>query len=327
MPTIYKSEIVRGWAHDVSIGYRNHAYIARHPYPIVVLDSPKTKVWKHNKGDAFRSQAVLRGPGARSQLRHRKGTSVNVDTNQYGIGEQITDEDLAARRLPAGATPPLDLTGEATMSNADQHDLRLEIAVATSINAQTWSGGNVDAEGLWEPLGSTNTFIADLLLGIGTMVSAGADRMSLGLLVDQKTFTPLSHSDDLVDRIKHTGRDSITTALLANLFMLKEVVVGSALKNTADEKADGTDGTYVQVWEANANKGMAFLYVVPPRIGKNMISAGMTAKNKMLGNAGRISEQWYEKPNHAWTVETREDNGLVVTDLGSGYLWTDTFAS
>lgn len=329
MPEIYKSEIVRGWARDVSIGYVNADYVAGHPFPLVTLDSPKQKIWKYNKGDAYRSQAVLRGPGARSQMRHRKGTSVNVDTNQYGIAEQIFDEDLMARGLPEGSVPPLDLIGDAVESNADQHDLRIEIAVAASINAQTWAGGNMDAEGKWSPLGSTNTFVADLMTGIGVLRTLGVNVRMLGLLIDGKSWDPLSQADDLVDRIKHTGRDSITEVLLANLYNLKEVVIGAALKNTADEKADGSDATLKQIWEATVDKGMGFLYLMPKKVKPSlkMRVPGLNARNKMLANDGRIAERWYEKPNHAWTVETRQDDGLVVIDTDSGYLYQDTFAT
>lgn len=327
MPPIYKSEIVRGWAHDVSIGYRNARYIATHPYPVKQFNSPKVKVFVYNKGDQFRSQAVLRAPGAASRMRHRKGSSVNVDTNQYGISEQITDEDLATRNLPEGATPPIDLTGDATRSNADQHDLRQEIAVSASITGATWAGGNNDVAGLWEPLGATNTFVADLMTGLAALEALGHFG-PFGLLIDGKTWRPLSQSDDLVDRIKHTGRDSITTTLLANLFDLQEVVIGKAMKNTADEKADGTDGTFKQIWEKNEDKGMAFLYVIPPGVsGKQIVVPGLQAKSKMLMNGGRVSEQWYEKREHAWTVETREDIGLKIIDLSAGYLFEDTFAT
>lgn len=330
MPDIYKSEIVRGWAHDLSIGFKNNDYVANHPFPLVTLDSPKQQIWKHNKGDAYRSQAVLRGPGARSQMRHRKGTSVSVDTNEYGIAERITDKDLEARKLPAGAVPPIDLIGDAVESNADQHDLRVEIATAAHINAATWSGGNMDAEGTWSPLGSTNTFIADLMTGISKLRTLGCNVKMLGLLVDGQTWDPLAQCDDLVDRIKHTGRDSITEVLLANLFNLKEVVIGSAMKNTADEKADGSDSTLVQIWESTASKGMGFLYQMAAKIKPSlkMRVAGLSCRNKLFGNGqGRISERWYEKPYHAWTVETRQDDGIVTIDTDSGYLYDDTFAT
>ena len=56
--------------------------------------------------------------------------------------------------------------------------------------------------------------------------------------------------------------------------------------------------------------------------------AGLSVRNKMLGtDDGRISERWYEQPYHAWTVETRQDDGLVTIDLDSGYMYDDTFAT
>lgn len=330
MPDIYKSEIIRGWGQNLSISYKNPAYVAANIFPKLLLDSPKQKIWKANKGDIFRSEAQIRAAGAESATRTRKGTSVNLDTDEYGIKEFISNKDLAARGIAAGMVPPADLMQEAIESCSDQLDLRQEIAVAAFIVAGTWADGNAggeDAGGLWKPAGSTNTFVTDVSTGIATLRGQGIDVASLGLLIDGKTWESLRHADDIRDRIKYTSAQSVTPAMVANLFSLKEVVIGGALKNTDDEKADGSDGTYVQIWEKNANKGLGFLYYKPPKLGQRMVAPGIQGSFKMENGAGRISERYYDNKRKGWWVESREDIGVDDIDYKAGYLWNDTYAS
>jgi hypothetical protein len=329
MPDLYRHEIIRGAAQNASLAYRNPDYIAKMVYPIFPLQVQKSKIWIHNKGDAFRDESKLRAPGSESAVRHRKGAYVNVDSYQYGIKEWITQEDMELAGLALETTPPLDLQQDAVEANADQHDLRQEILVVANIIAQTWADGNSggeDAAGLWSPPGSTNTFVVDIINGKMTLQINGYDISRLALAIDAKTWESTKHCDDVRDRIKYVSAKSITPAMVAEMLGLLAVHVGGAIQNTAAEAADGTDGTYVQIWGKNTNKGLGFLYPVPRAIGKKMQVPGIQPRVNING-AQRTSEIWLEKKRHTWEVESREDIGVSLTDTKAGYLWNDTYVT
>lgn len=329
MPTIYKHEVVRGWLQDVSVGYRNASYVADKVYPKLNMKSPKAKLWKANKGDAFRSESKLRAPGAESVVRHRKGTYANVDTNEYGIKEIITERDMQLAGAALESVPPLNLQQDAIEACADQHDLRQEIAVVTDILAQTWADGNSggeDAAGLWSPAGSTNTLIADIVNGKKTLAGKGYSIDRLALVVDGYTWLAMRECDDVRDRIKYVSKESISPAMVAQMLGLLEVNVGFAMKNTANEAAAGTDGTYAQIWEATAGKGMAMLYYKPAALGKNITVPGVQPIVPINGVV-RTNELYLIKEKHSWFVEAREDIGVDEIDTDCAYLWKDTYAT
>lgn len=326
MPTIYKHEIVRGWLQNASIAYKNASYVAGSVYPQLDMKSPKAKLWKANKGDSFRSESVLRAPMSDSAIRVRKGTYVNVNTNEYGIKEAITERDMQMVGLNLETTPSLNLQQDAIEACADQHLLRQEIAVAADVIAQAWAGqsaGGIDAAGLWVPPGSTNTLIADIVMGKGTLSALGIDISRLALVVDGKTWLGMKECDDVRDRIKYTSAESISPAMVAQMLGLLEVNVAYALKNTANEKQDGTDATFVQIWEVNATKGMAFLYYKPPAIAKNMVIPGVQPIVP-IGGQLRTNEMYLDMPKHCWWVEAREDIGVDEVCTDAGIMWKDT---
>lgn len=329
MPTLYKHEVIRGIVQDASIGYKNMDYIASSVYPIMPMKTPKSSIWKENKGDQFRNESALRAPGAKSAMRQRKGAAVNLNTYQYGISEMITEEDLQMAGLSLETVPSLNLQQDAVEACADQHDLRQEIDVVANIVAQTWADGNSggeDAGGLWSPAGSTNTLIADIVKAKKTLQSKGVNPNRLALAIDYATFEAVRHCDDVRDRIKYVSAQEIGAGMIADMLGLLSVNVGSSVKNTANEAADGTDGTFAAVWEKNSGKGMGFVYAVPQRVGMKMGVAGIQPRVDING-AQRANEMWLEKANHAWIVESRENIGYAAVDTTAAYLFVDTYAT
>lgn len=327
MPSLQEGNTVRGWLQNASLSFRNAAYVASEVYPRILMPTNTAKLWSYDEAYTFRSEAEMRARGSESAERERSGSAINVDTYQYGIKEKITDEDLQDAGVTSGATPPMNMRMEAIESNADQLDLRQEIATAADIVAGTWAdgaAGGEDAAGLWAELGSTNTFIADITKGIATLRSKGVDVSRLRLLIDGKTWDGLRQCDDVIDRVKYTSITSVTTSMIAELFNLNKVVIGGAIKNTAKEAATAT---LYQVWEKNAGKGMGFLYYYPDRIQLRMMAAGAQPVHKMPNGQARQTDQYYEDKIHSWVYESREDIGVKKLTTNAAYLWNDTYTT
>ncbi len=119
----------------------------------------------------------------------------------------------------------------------------------------------------------------------------------------------------------------MTADLLAQLLGLDQVLVGTAIENTANE-ADGSDAfTAANIWETNADKGGAFLFYRPARMGLKVPAAIGQFRVKQANGSGRVTRTWYEDAEDQWVYEAREDTDIVALHANLGYQWIDTFAT
>lgn len=321
-----KGEIIAGPLAGVSIAYRNMDYIADRVFPILDGADPKAKITKYRKGAWFRDEAGIRAAGTRARRGGYPLTSVSVSTDEYAFAKEVTDEDR--RFAKSQGAPVLNPDQDAIEFATDKIDLRKEIRVADLITAGTWadgSSGGEDAEGLWSPAGETNTFLADITTGKKKIKECGI--IANCLLIDYATYLSLKEADDILQKIKYTQRAVFGAELLAALLELDEVLVGKAIKSTAEETKAGDDFTAANIWEVNAAKGMGFLFYRPKRLGLKVPTAGVQVRIAYENGGPRRVSTWREKAEHQDVYEVAEETDIVQVSADCGYLWKDTYAT
>jgi len=325
---------VRTWLQDASIRYKNHMMIGKEVFPIMPIAQTSAKVWTWNKGDDFRldSNAIL-AKGAEAHEIENKGTSTNIDTEQYGWKHGVHDEDLEALGFQSGSVPPANLQQEAVEQVAYKLDLLAEKRVADKVIATAWAGqsaGGEDAAGAWATEGSGNTFYVDVTARINTLAGKGVPQDRLQLMMDDQTYRSLIQCDDVKDRIKYTQNisNSVPTPIaLANSVGLSlPVLVGGALYNSAEEKSDGTDATISRLWEVNSGKGMAFLFYKPATMGLNMTACGVQPVTTINGRT-RNTVTYRDDKKRTWYYESREKMGCDSLLTDAAFMWKDTYAT
>ncbi len=326
MPPDVRDMLVAGPLANVSIAYRNRSYIADRVFRILDNVDPKAKITRYLKGAWFRDEAGQRAPGTRSKRGSFPADYLDINTKEWTFAKEVTDEDRrnARRQLAPPLQPDIDAIEFAT----DKVDLKKEVRVADLIKTTQWSGqaaGGEDAEGLWAPNDSTNTFITDVNTRIETIRSNTGLRPNV-LLLDFGTYNALKQNDELLDRIKYTQRGILTADMIAAMFDLEEVLLGEAIKSTAKEKKDGTDWSKSNVWELNANKGMAFLFYRPRSPGLKIPAAGYQARVWYIeeGNVARKTTTWREPAEHQDVYEVAEETDILCTGDDMGFMWKDT---
>ncbi len=322
-----KEQIIAGPLAGVSIAYRNMDYVADKVFPTIDTNDPKVKITKYIRGDWFRDEAGIRAAGARANRGAPKTTNVSVSTDEYAFASEVTDED---RRFSKSlGAPVLQPETDAIEFAADKVDLKKERRVASLITSGTWAdgvSGGADAEGLWSPGGSTNTFLTDIETG-RKAVRSYIGRNPNVLLLDDATFGALKECESVLEKIKYTQRGVLTKELLAAMLDLDEVLVGKAVYSSANEKADGTDLTLVDIWTVNSGKGMGFLAYRPQRLGMKVQCAGLQYRVKYENGQARRTSTWREPAEHKDLYEVAEDTDIVQIDAYAGYLWKDTYAT
>jgi hypothetical protein len=179
MPDI-STQLVRGHLQNVSVAYKNGAYINQEIFPVLDMPSPLAKITKYNLGDTFRNEAAVRGRGTAANVRDWKMEPVNVDTKQYAIANRITKEDLRDAGVEGMVSPPVNMQQEAVEGNADKIDLGREIRVAAYIKAATWADGNAggaDAAGNWAASASSNSFFSSIETAMNTLKGKGLENL------------------------------------------------------------------------------------------------------------------------------------------------------
>jgi len=321
-----KEEIVAGPLAGISVAYRNMEYIADRVFPILDGADPKAKITRYRKGAWFRDEAGIRAAGTRARRGGYPLTSVSIATEEYAFAKEVTDEDR--RFVKSQGAPVLNPDQDAIEFATDKVDLKKEIRTAALITAGTWADGNaggVDAEGLWSPAGDTNTFLTDITTGKKKIKECGV--IANTLLIDFATYLALKECAAILDKIKYTQRGVFGTDLLAALLELDEVLVGKAVKSTAEETAAGDDFTAADIWEVNAGKGMGFLFYRPQRLGLKVPTAGIQVRIAYENGQPRRTSTWREKAEHQDVYEVAEETEILQVSEDCGYLWNDTYAT
>jgi hypothetical protein len=317
-----KDLIVEGPLRNVSIQYRNQAYIADQVFPIIDKIDPKAKIARYLKGAWFRDEAQIRGPGSRAVRGGYPVDFISIATDEYAFAKEVTDEDRRFAR--SQMAPPLSPDQDALEFCADKIDLKKEILVASMISSGTWSGvAGEDAAGLWSPNDGTNTFVNDVLTRIET-IRSNTGRMPNRMIIDHATYNKLKENTAILDRVRYTQQGVLTSALLAAMFDLEAIYIATAIKNTALETKAGTEFTTANVWEKNAGKGSAFLYYAPPRPGLRTPSAGYQARPAYEDGQPRRVVRWREAAEHQDVYEVAEETDIVQTGADLGFFWYDT---
>jgi len=320
-----KETLVSGPLANVSIAYKNPEYIADRVFPILDGSDPKAKITVYRKGAWFRDEAGIRAAGTRAKRGGYEFTTVSIATDEYAFAKEVTDEDrkFAKSKNAPAVKPDQDAIEYAT----DKIDLKKEVRVANLIKSGIWADGNQggeDAEGGWAA-GAGNTFLADIANAKKKIKEVGV--IPNVLLIDYATYLSLKEEATILDKIKYTQRGVFGADLLAALLELEQVLVGTAITSSANEKADGTDFTAANIWEVNAGKGMGFLFYRPRKLGLKVPSAGLQVRIAYENGSPRRVSTWREPAEHQDVYEVAEETDIIQVSAACGYLWKDTYAT
>lgn len=329
MPEV-RGQLVEGPLQNISIQYRNPDYIGDRIFPIIDTDDPKMNIYEYQRGDWFRDEAGIRGPGGEARRSTFKLNPIPYNTKEYAFASPVTVEDRKFSQ--SRMAPPIQPETDAIEFCADKIDLSKERRIAAIIKATSWcaqGAGGEDAAGLWAPAGNTNTFIVDVETRKETIRAATGFKPNV-LMMDAGTFSKITMVDSVLDRIKYTGSGAdpakVTPQMIAALFQLDDVLVGGAIYNSAKETKAGTEFTTLNIWDNTASKGMAFLFYRPRTVGSKIPMPGVQVRLRQLNGMVRRISTWYEDSKHQDVYEVAEETDIIATGSYLGFMWADPLA-
>ena len=246
----------------IAIGYSNEAYIADKIFPLVQVEKLTDYYYTWTKGDWFRNVVQRREPGGVYQEGGLTVSPSQYSCVQYALAFPIADETIT------NADAAIDLEKAAADWLADQFMLNREIILASKIfDATAWANSTtLTGTNQWSDYENSDP-VSDIKTAKQT-VQQSIGRLPNTLIMGVEVWDTLIQHPSLLERFKYTQKAILNKGEISTLFDIPNILVGAAVKNTADEGQD-MSGSYV--WPKNA-----LLAYITPRPGLRVPSAGYT---------------------------------------------------
>lgn len=293
-------------------GYRNSEFVAEALFPRVTVPNRSMRSIRFGK-ESFRMLNTRRAPGADKKRIQYGYASDPVSLVQDALEGVVPIE----HQEEAQSIPGIDLGQGAINMVLDSVDLGLEYDTAQIAR----TAANYDANHKLALVGTARWTNAASTPQADIDAAKEAIRRSIGrypnvMLCGPTAGTALRRHQTVKDQFKYTGRDSITTEMLAAFFDLKKVIVGKAvyLPATAADTAMATD-----VW------GDDVILAYVPEAGDNfqVPSYGYTYT---LAGYPQVEVPYFDRSNDSWIYPTKVERRPILVGAEGGFLFQNAGA-
>jgi len=326
-----KGIVVRGFLPNLSLAYQNESagYVGDSIFPIISGLNKEAKIYRNSRADAFRFEAGTRAPGGSAPIAETRADSVNIDPQNYSIGQKIPDELRDQASAPGNFK--LQPEVEAVEYMMDQLSMSREKEVSNIIHTTDWSGngvGGLDAEGNWgNSTEASDTMVVDLADGESKIVSETGKRPNT-LFIDFPAWQKIKVSPFWLNKLNNTQfAGNITPQAIANTLNY-EIIIGWSVENTAQESTDIDNMTSKYIMSssvANNLKGNAMLFYKPSTPGLRTLSAGYQyrLRNSRSGQ-DILMTKWRDDEHHSDRLDAQQEFDISVMCAQCAVLWKDT---
>jgi hypothetical protein len=269
----------------MSIAYINETYIADQIFPIVLVSKQTDIIPEYDQSHWFRDEADrIAETGIAPSSGFKVTTTATYYCDRFGLRYFVSDD----QRINQDS--PFEIDRDATEFVTDKLLMRRERAFVSDF----WSTGvwTTDVTGgttvtKWSDFGASDPIvdIRTYKRTVRRMIARTPNTLVLGDL----TYDKLLDHPDVLDRIKYTQTGIATKELLAALFDVDKVLVGTSIYTADEEGLAEASVTYSANWDDDA-----LLLYVPARPSLMNPAAGYTFVWQTSGNAGR-GPQWIRK--------------------------------
>lgn len=214
--------------------YSNEEYIAEKILPPLKVAEKSGKYSKYGT-ENFRTygDATLRAPGTRANT-----IDYSVSTGAYLCSEKSLEKRVPDE-MKNNTDDPYDAKRDATAVIMDNIWVNQEAALAAAMEGTSVITQNTTLSGTdqWNDYDDSNP-LDDISDGISVIRSATAKRPNVAVM-GFDVMTKLRQHPDVREQVKYTNGGQISEdafiSFLKAFFRLDEVLIGTAIKNTADE--------------------------------------------------------------------------------------------
>jgi hypothetical protein len=294
---------------DISIAYRNPAYIADAIFPVLPVNKRSDKIPAYNQSFWYRDDARLRAPGTKS-----RGGGFTVDTSATYYCDRFSRRFEIPDEVRDNADAPFNLDADATRFVTDKALMRREVAFATDFfTTGKWTTDKTGGTDFtkWSTYG-TSTPIQDMDAYkdvVEGLIGVEPNKLIFGKAV----YLQLKNHPDLIDRIKYTQRAQVTEELIASLMEFPQLLVGRSIYTTTVEGTAEASVSYSRIWGKNA-----LMVYVPASPSLLTPAAGYTFLWKAVGNAPQYIKRMRDEEREIDIVEVNSFFDQKITAARAG---------
>lgn len=287
----------------VAQGYKNAELVGNNLFPAVPVQQRGGRIIQFSRED-FRLYATGRVPGTNTKRVQYGYGSTPFALEQHALEGLVPFEIMAEANVVPGipmATVAMRKTQNiiALRNEKAQADIALNAASYAASNKITLVGTNQWSDPASNPSGAIETAKEAVRAKIGRYPNT----VEIGAAVMSK----LRQHPQIIDRIKFTGRDTVTPELLAALWEVERVVVGKAVYE------DNT-GALADVWGK-------FVVVAFTELGSvadmGVPSYGYTYQ---LGGYPIVESPYQDRNAKSWIYPVTDELSPVMAAADAGYL-------
>ena len=292
---------------NISIAYRNPSYIADQIFPGIPVTKQSDNYYIWTKDFWFRLYVQQRTPGDTYPEGALELSNTPYAASIYHLAYPVPDEN----RKNSDEAIDLDTAGAEWL--ADQFMLNRETNLATKIFATgKWATDRTLVAGeQWDNFDSADSDPQTHINTAKETIQKSTGALPNTCLMGQEVFNRVRRHPQLLDMYKHTGVPRLNAQQVADALEVDQVIVGSAIENTANEGATFSGG---YIWGKSC-----LLTHVAPSPGLMKASAGYTFVWN-IDDAGlpvvvtTIREDTRDRDLHR--AKHAFDQKITATDLG-----------
>lgn len=227
---------------NLSVHYKNDNYIASQVCPDIPVVKESDLYWVYNSD--FRLEETARANKSQANMVTWDASTSSYSVNEHALKDVITDRDYN------NADSELKLEQHTMENLIDKIMMRQEYEVAKLCFTTTTWGNNatLNTASSWKYNTTTSAPIQNVLSATGLMITRSAKRPNQ-LVLGWGSFEALKENNNVYNRIQYVERAMITEQILASLFDVDKVLVGTAIYNQGKE---GATASLTTIWGSDA---------------------------------------------------------------------------
>lgn len=290
----------------VAQGYRNAEMVADYLFPVVPVEQRGGKIIQFGRED-FRAYNTGRAPGSNT-----KRVQYGYMGNPYALESHSLEGAVPFEIMQdANSVPNIDMGRIAVSKTQNIILLGSEVAAASiATNVANYGANNkvtLAGTSQWSDYSGVSDPSKDIETAKEQVRSQTGKRANT-VLLSPKAFNALKQHPKIIDRIKFTGRDSVTTDILAALWSVSRVVVGDAVYE------DASTGSLADVW----GKDVVVAYT---EIG-TLADAGLPSYGYTYRLRGYplVETPYMDRNAKLWAYPINDERSPVLAASGAGFL-------
>jgi len=317
MPSVQKVHIDKALT-NISIGYKNEQFIADKIFKPITVSKQSDKYYVFGM-ERFRQHDDHRAPGTEANEINWTLSDDTYYCEGHALRHAIPDEEVQ------NADDVFDLETEATELVTEGILLNKEVDAANKVldpnnyhpDLRITLGTNGTYK--WSDYDNSNP-ILDVHRAKEAIHRKSGVRANT-IIMSEQVLNVLKLHPKIIDVVKYVERGIVTEELLASVFGVDQILVGSALKSTVTNPGQAQPG---QVEDLNYIWGNSVVVCyIAPRPGKKTLSLGYSFMWNKDGEGAVQVRKWYEVGRRATIVEAERWYDQKIISNVVGFLFSD----